>query len=332
MGEDGARQVVVNSVGREIRTLEKIPPSEGRRVQLTIDMDLQRAAEEGFKAGGFNGAAVILDPNSGEVLAFTSVPAYDPNDFAAGIDRATWASLNTDKLKPLMNRAIQGTLFAGIDVQDRRGDGGARGRHHHAGFPRVVRRRRHVLRTLLPVLEERRTRQRRPARTPSSSRATSIFYTVGNMLGVDKIHKWATLLGLGEKTGIDLPNEVARARAVDRMEAGENRREVVRGRNHLRVDRAGAGVDHAGFPGGDDGDASPTAARATCRICSKPSTMASGWKPVPPPPPKIESADEAGNDRRRFTTGCSWSSTAPAPAAARALSAKTCRARPGRRR
>ena len=68
------------------------------------------------------------------------------------------------------------------------------------------------------------------------------FYTLGNMTGVDKIHKWATLLGLGEKTGIDLPNEVERAGAVHRMEAPPLQREVVRGRNDFRVDRPGTGV------------------------------------------------------------------------------------------
>ena len=63
MGEDGARRVVVNSVGREIRTLEEEPPTEGKRLQLTIDYDVQKAVEDGFKAFGFNGAAVVLDPN-----------------------------------------------------------------------------------------------------------------------------------------------------------------------------------------------------------------------------------------------------------------------------
>jgi penicillin-binding protein 2 len=113
MGEDGARHVVVNSVGREIRTLEEIPANEGRRVQLSIDYDLQKAAEDAFKASGFNGAAVVLDPRNGEVLAFTSRPAYDPNAFAAGIDRVTWASLNTDELRPLNDRAIQGRYSPG---------------------------------------------------------------------------------------------------------------------------------------------------------------------------------------------------------------------------
>src|ERR1019366_5895277 len=80
---------------------------------LTIDYDLQRAAEDAFKASGFNGAAVVLDPRSGEVLALSSMPAYDPNAFAAGIDRVTWASLNSDDLKPLQDRAIQGRYSPG---------------------------------------------------------------------------------------------------------------------------------------------------------------------------------------------------------------------------
>jgi penicillin-binding protein 2 len=113
MGKNGARVVVVNSVGREMDTLAEIPAHEGRRIQLTIDRDLQRAAEEGFKAAGFNGAAMVMDPRTGEVLAFTSRPGYNPNDFAGGIDRATWTALNTDRLKPLQNRAIQGRYSPG---------------------------------------------------------------------------------------------------------------------------------------------------------------------------------------------------------------------------
>src|SRR5437762_5508676 len=108
MGAVGAKKVVVNSLGREIRTLEEDEPTEGKRLQLTIDADVRKAVEDGFKAAGFNGASVVLDPGNGDVLAFTSVPAYDPNAFASGIDRATWASLNSDELKPLQDRAIQG--------------------------------------------------------------------------------------------------------------------------------------------------------------------------------------------------------------------------------
>jgi len=92
MGEDGAKRVVVNSVGREIRTLEEDPPTEGKRLQLTIDYDLQKAVEDAFdatEAAGLTnaGAAIVLDPNTGGILAFASRPAYDPNAFAAGARR-----------------------------------------------------------------------------------------------------------------------------------------------------------------------------------------------------------------------------------------------------
>ena len=110
MGKDGERAVVVNSVGREINEEKRLsfPPTEGRTLQLTIDADVQRATEEGFRHLGYNGGAVILDPRTGEVLSLVSLPAYDPNSFAVGIDLATWRSLNTDKLKPLQNRVLQG--------------------------------------------------------------------------------------------------------------------------------------------------------------------------------------------------------------------------------
>ncbi|HET6320126.1 MAG TPA: penicillin-binding transpeptidase domain-containing protein, partial [Chloroflexota bacterium] len=113
MGKDGARTVIVNSVGREMGELERTEPIEGRRLKLTIDYDIQKAIEDGFNASGFNGAAVVLDPGTGEVLGFTSRPGYDPNAFAAGIDRVTWAQLNTDELRPLQNRAIQGRYSPG---------------------------------------------------------------------------------------------------------------------------------------------------------------------------------------------------------------------------
>ena len=94
-GADGARVVVVNSMGREMSVLQEERPTEGKRMQLTIDYDVQRATEEAFNAVSMAGltnagAAVVLDPRTGEVLAFTSRPTYDPNAFAAGIDRGTW--------------------------------------------------------------------------------------------------------------------------------------------------------------------------------------------------------------------------------------------------
>ncbi|MBI2829332.1 MAG: penicillin-binding protein 2 [Acidobacteria bacterium] len=206
MGQDGARRVVVNSMGREIRTLEEVPPVEGRRVQLTIDYDLQKAAEDGFKHAGFNGSALVLDPRTGEVLSLVSLPAYDPNDFAAGIDRATWAALNSDALRPLQNRTIQGRYSPGsafkiviataaleeglVDPDFKVYCGGGAsffGRYflcHLRGGHGVV-----------------------DMRHAIEKSCNVYFYTLGNMLGVDRIHKWAEKLGLVGLTGIDLPNE-----------------------------------------------------------------------------------------------------------------------------
>jgi len=207
MGTDGEKLVVVNSRGREMGEVRQELPVEGRRVQLTIDADVQRATEEGFRHFGYNGAAVILDPRSGEVLSFTSLPAYDPNQFAGGIDVASWQALMTDPLKPLQNRALQGryspgstfkiavataALEEGVVTPDFRVfcPGGATfyGRFfkcHLAGGHGTV--------DMRHALEKS---------------CNTYFYTLGNMLGVDRIHKWSSLLGLGERSGIDLPNEV----------------------------------------------------------------------------------------------------------------------------
>jgi penicillin-binding protein 2 len=207
MGKDGDKVVVVNSRGREMGDVEEKPPVEGQRVQLTIDADVQRATEEGFRHFGYNGAAVILDPRSGEVLAFTSLPAYNPNQFAGGIDVESWKELTTDPLLPLQNRALQGkyspgstfkivvataALEEGIVTPDFRVfcPGGATfyGRYfkcHLAGGHGSV-----------------------DMRHAIEKSCNVYFYTLGNMLGVDRIHKWAALLGLGERSGIDLPNEI----------------------------------------------------------------------------------------------------------------------------
>jgi len=85
MGHDGARFVAVNSKGRQIATRGQEDPVDGARLMLTIDYDLQRALETAYTAQGLSGAAVFLDPRSGEILAMTSQPEYDPNDFANGI-------------------------------------------------------------------------------------------------------------------------------------------------------------------------------------------------------------------------------------------------------
>jgi penicillin-binding protein 2 len=205
-GVDGNRYVVVNSIGREIEVLREQDPVDGERLQLTVDLDLQRALEDGFRAAGFNGAAAILQPSTGEILAMTSLPAYDPNHFAVGMDGRTWTSLLNDPLKPLQNRLIQGTyspgstfkivmaiagLGEGVITPETRffcpGYGTFYGRAfkcNRAGGHGSVDVR-HALEVSCNVF----------------------FYNVGDRLKIDVIHEYAKRLGLVGKTGVDLPNE-----------------------------------------------------------------------------------------------------------------------------
>jgi penicillin-binding protein 2 len=280
MGNDGAKVVVVNSTGREIRTLEEKPPTEGRRVQLTIDADLQRAAEEGFRRIGINGAALILDPRTGEVLTHVSMPGYDPNAFAAGIDRVSWNALNTDKLRPLNNRVIQGryspgstfkivvataALEEGLITADHRISCGGAATFFGRSFACHLKGG-HGSLDLRHAIEKS---------------CNVYFYTLGNMLGVDKIHKWAVKLGLAGRTGIDLPDEQESLvpstewklkRTGEKWYAGETI-SVAIGQGQNAVTPASLAVMIATVANGGT--------RVTPRVV-KAIDEGNGWKPVPP--------------------------------------------------
>jgi penicillin-binding protein 2 len=105
-GITGLEQVEVDSGGRAVRTLARTPPVSGNNLQLHLDLRLQQAAEEAF--GGRRGALVAIDPATGGVLAFVSMPGFDPNLFIDGIDTATWNELNNDPDRPMVNRALTG--------------------------------------------------------------------------------------------------------------------------------------------------------------------------------------------------------------------------------
>jgi penicillin-binding protein 2 len=284
MGEDGARRVVVNSVGREIRTLEEDPPIEGKRLQLTIDYDIQKAVEDVYKTASFNGAAVILEPNTGEVLAYTSVPAYDPNAFASGVDRATWASLTNDEDRPLNDRAIQGryspgstfkmavalaALEEGIVTPDFHVSCAGHAVFYGRSF----------------ACHKREGHGSVDMRHAIEQSCDVYFYTVGNMVGIDKINKWATLLGLGAKSGIDLPNEVQglvpstewkREKKHEKWYLGETI-SVAIGQGAVSVTPISMAVYMATLANGGT--------RVTPHLL-KAVDNGNGWKPVPAPPPQ----------------------------------------------
>ena len=221
MGDDGERHVVVNSVGREIEMIDEVPPDAGRQIQLTLDYDLQRAAEDAFQAEGYAGSAVVLDPQSGEVLSLVSLPAYDPNDFALGIDFETWTSLNSDALRPLQNRALQGryppgsifkivmaaaALEEGVITPDFKVACRGGGTFYRRFFRCHSK---HGTVSLDEALEKS---------------CNTYFYTVGSMLDVDVINRWSEAFGLGVMSGIDLPHEakgLVPSRAWKRERFGE---------------------------------------------------------------------------------------------------------------
>jgi penicillin-binding protein 2 len=117
-GRFGGRNVVVDVAGRTVEVLDSVEPRSGGRVVLTLDVDLQLAAENGLRemaAPGdpVAGVVVALDPRNGDVLALASLPSFDPNAFPGGIDPAAWKSLMQDPLKPLQDRAIAGQFPPG---------------------------------------------------------------------------------------------------------------------------------------------------------------------------------------------------------------------------
>src|SRR5246500_47711 len=111
MGTNGSRQALVDRHGREVGRLGETEAVPGKQLKLTIDLDLQIAAEEAL--AGKNGAVVAMDPHTGEILAMVSGPTFDPNDFAVRVSRDEWNKLLTDPDKPLLNKAIQAQLAPG---------------------------------------------------------------------------------------------------------------------------------------------------------------------------------------------------------------------------
>src|SRR5436190_15193428 len=205
MGKNGSRQELVNSHGQVVKPLDEKPAEPGKPLKLSIDVDLQIAAEQAI--GDKNGALVAMDPHTGEILAMVSRPTFDPNDFAVRITRGDWNKLVNDPDKPLLNKAIQaqlapGSTFkiimsvagwqegiaqtlnvhcnGGADFYGRRFGCWVKGGHGEVDLTRAI-----------------------------YQSCDVFFYNLANKLGIDRISKYAMTLGLGQKTGIDLPQEAS---------------------------------------------------------------------------------------------------------------------------
>jgi len=202
-GTDGSRDVIVNSHGKEVGIMGQELAIPGKDLRLTIDLDIQRAAEQALD--GKIGAIVAMDPHTGEILAMVSRPTFDPNQFAVRLTKAYWQSILDNPDHPLLNKTIQAQLapgstfkvimtMAGLQenvAQDMhvQCNGGATfyGHFfacdkHHGGVD---------IHNALPYS------------------CDTFYYTLANRLGIDTMARYANSVGIGVKTGVDLPEEAA---------------------------------------------------------------------------------------------------------------------------
>src|SRR5580698_3486218 len=201
-GVDGSRDVIVNSHGKEIGHLGQTLAKPGQDLRLTIDLDVQMAAEKAME--GKTGAMVAMDPHTGEILALVSRPTFDPNEFSVRLSKSYWSGIINNPDHPLLNKAIQAQLAPGstfkiimsvAGLQENVAqtmhvvcNGGAEFYGHFFSCDRH-----HGMVDIYNAI-------------PFS--CDTFYYTLANRLGIDTIAKYATSLGFSQKTGIDLPDEV----------------------------------------------------------------------------------------------------------------------------
>lgn len=208
-GENGGQQVEVDVSGKPVQILGRKEPVPGDALELTIDINLQQAAEKAVdeqltQIGAHAAAAVVMNPQTGEILAMVSRPAFDPNLFAHGISSKDWNQLNNNPYHPMDNKTITGeyppgstfkivtgtaALTEGVVTPDEQiFDSG-----HHWIIPKG-----NADGEALGWLN---------FRTALAHSDNVYFYEMGNRLGIDRLEKYARMFGLGAKTGIDLPYE-----------------------------------------------------------------------------------------------------------------------------
>jgi penicillin-binding protein 2 len=202
-GVDGSRDVIVNSHGKEVGHLGETMAQPGKDLKLTLDLDVQMAAEKAME--GKNGAVIAMDPHTGEILAMVSRPTFDPNQFAIRLSKSYWNEILTNPNHPLLNKAIQAQLAPGSTfkiIMSYAGlqEGVAQLMHvpcnHGATFygHYFSCDRNHGMVTIDNAI-------------PYS--CDTFYYTLADRLGIDTIARYASSVGIGQKTGIDLPDEAS---------------------------------------------------------------------------------------------------------------------------
>ena len=207
-GKVGLQQVETTAQGRIIRILNRTPPVSGRNIYLTIDSRVQAAAEKAF--GDNSGAAIAIDPNNGDVLAFVSLPTYDPNPFVNGIDYDDYAALRNNDKEPLFNRVLRGQYPPGSTIKPFMGlaglESGITGLHSKTYCPGFY---------MLPGKDRKyRDWKRRGHGTVDLNIAITqscdvYFYDLAQSMGIDGIHDYLQHFGFGKASGIDIQGELS---------------------------------------------------------------------------------------------------------------------------
>lgn len=208
-GKNGGEQVEVDVAGRPVQILGKKEPVPGDDLVLTIDKNLQLAAEKAVDEQlalihANAAAAVALDPQTGEILALVSRPAFDPNLFAHGISTKDWNVLNNNPFHPMDNKAITGEYPPGSTFKIVTGTA--------ALTEGVVSPTEKILDTgrhwIIPKGNAEGEALGWIDFTQALAHSDNVyFYEMGNRLGIDRLEKYARMFGLGAATGIDLPYE-----------------------------------------------------------------------------------------------------------------------------
>ncbi len=205
LGRPGVERVETNAHGRVVRRLEQISPVSGQTIHLSLDIKLQEKSMEALE--GYEGAVVAIEPGSGEVLAFASVPTYDPNPFVNGISETEYSALRSSPTKPLLNRALYGRYAPGSTIK---GFLSLVGMENQISFNR----RSHCPGWYSLPGDTHRYRCWNKFGHGNVDGHQAIvqscdvyFYKLARLLGIDRMHEGMTRFGFGEQTGIDLIGE-----------------------------------------------------------------------------------------------------------------------------
>ncbi|MEK7736517.1 MAG: penicillin-binding protein 2 [Pseudomonadota bacterium] len=203
-GQTGFERVEVDSGGRAVRVLSRIPPVTGNNLTLTVDSKLQEVAERAF--GDRRGALVAIEPSTGGILALVSMPGYDPNLFVEGIDPQNWDALNTSPDKPLVNRALNGTYPPGSTFKPFMALAalqiGKRTPQQTISDPGSYSFGGHVFRD-----DKKGGHGSVDMYKSIVQSCDTYYYMLANDMGIDNIANFMRQFGFGQRTGIDIEGE-----------------------------------------------------------------------------------------------------------------------------